>query len=201
MDDLFKRIDGGKIDDEQITSYIFRSGSGTNVARVNRVKRYLGEDSSQWERIRTRAMQDLLGKMIDTSSDPIRDVISGAALRRAMASYGEDNMQAMFGKQLFDSLETYSRTVLLATQKTESGAIVAAGIALHPLANLPRLAWMSVMGKWMRGNGLRYYTDGLQAENTRVAGALLSRSMIEFQMLAEEHTSEPIPLDLGLLLN
>ena len=186
---LMSAIESGSIEDtEGVLNFIWRSGKQRNPNLVRSVKNTLGEDSAEWAVIRDGAMSDLMGKLWTESDDAVEILIKGTGLSDAIESYGMRNMREMFGAELTEELIGFSKTVkFLSSRTTMSGGIVAANIALHPIANLPRLAWLNVSGRLVNSRGfVRYLTEGIKAPKTRAGMEALARASAIAAMVVDD---------------
>lgn len=195
--DFFRKIDEGKIDDTQIVDYIFRP-KNTNL--ISQTKKFLGESSPEWQRIRQRSMYKILDTMVDSISDPTKEMINGTKLMQTLESFGysksvEDNpITEMFGKELAEKLYQYSRVTqfLTSKQKGFAGGLVAASIALHPLKNLPRLIQFKIMSNFMASEkGINYFIEGFKAPKTRAGADAITKAMMQLISQTEEMDRVP----------
>lgn len=188
-DALVKRITrdprlAGAIPPEQLVDVVFRKGTPSAVRRVMP----LLKPATQAE-VRQHAMNDVLGKIISQTDDPLVSVFNGGALQSALDGYGKETLDAMFGQQLTSDLYRLARvTKMISNKKLGSGGQLAAqAIALRPLQNLGRLTQINLIGKFLNTDvGIQWFTEGLQAPGTRKGAAALSRAAILINQLAKE---------------
>ncbi len=192
--DFFNKIDQGKISNEQIVDHLFRPG---NTTIISDTKKFLGENSPEWLRIRQRSMYKILDTMVDNLSDPTKEMINGAKLMKSLedfgyrSSVGDNPITEMFGKELAGKLNRYAKvTQLLTTKKGMSGGLVAASIALHPIKNLPKILQLKVMSKFLTSpTGVNYMIDGFKAQKTRAAADAFTKMAMQILFLSKNTES------------
>jgi hypothetical protein len=99
-------------------------------------------------------MQKLLSKSIDINGKGrITDLFKAGNLKTALDSYGDETLEAMFGKELSQGLRNFQRQLDTLTKQEAgrggaAGGLVAAGIgaslALNPIAVLPSVLGLAV---------------------------------------------------------
>jgi len=192
---FIKKVESGSLTSDQVADFAFRSGKAQNPELLRSVKTTLGESSPQWQAIQKRAMGNLLKRMEKESDDAVNTLLNGAGLDDAITAYGRDNLNVMFGRDLAGELVDFAKTVkFLTSRNTLSGGIVAANIALHPVKNIGKLAWMNVLGRIFNSKGaIKYFTEGLKAPKTRAGADSMSRAVSQFIAIGEESESPDEP--------
>ena len=107
--------------------------------------------------IQQASMQKLLSKSIDINGKgKITDLFKPGNLKTALDSYGDETLDAMFGKELTQGLKNFQKTIDTLTKQEAgrggaAGGLVAAGIgaslALNPIAVLPTVLGLAVARK------------------------------------------------------
>ena len=139
---------------EETVQAIFRPRSGSNI----RILRETLEDTPEvFREVQQASMQKLLSKAIDfnyNGKGNITDIFKPGQLKSALETYGDETLEAMFGKEVTQGLKDFQRYIDLSTvgeigRGGSAGGLVAAGIAagivFAPLATLPTLAGLAVM--------------------------------------------------------
>jgi hypothetical protein len=116
-----------------------------------------------------------------------RTELMGAPLQKELDRYGRDYLNEVFGKDWTNEVYKFSKAAEVATRKnpSDSGAIVVAFLALHPLSHL----WM--IGKLFAGQeilssnaAINYMTKGITgggADFIRAVGDLSSRGIPAYE--------------------
>ncbi len=139
---------------EETVQAIFRPRSGSNI----RILRETLKDTPEvFKEVQQASMQKLLSKSIDfnyNGKGNITDIFKPGQLKSALETYGDETLEAMFGKEVTQGLKDFQRYIDLSTvgeigRGGAAGGLVAAGIAagivFAPLATLPTLAGLAVM--------------------------------------------------------
>ena len=139
---------------EETVQAIFRPRSGSNI----RILRETLEDTPEvFREVQQASMQKLLSKAIDfnyNGKGNITDIFKPGQLKSALDTYGDETLEAMFGKEVTQGLKDFQRYIDLSTvgeigRGGSAGGLVAAGIAagivFAPLATLPTLAGLAVI--------------------------------------------------------
>lgn len=192
---LVKRITkdptkAGALDPEDVVGAIFQKGQSTAIKKVAAVV-----PPENFAMLRRQAMEQMLGAVTKRTDDPVATIFDGKAFLNNLDSYGRDTLEAMFGPQLTQDLYRFGRVTQLVTKESgRSGALVAAHLALHPLANLPKLTELRAMQKFMTSEtGLRWLTDGLRMHKTRAGADALARAALQAQMISDQELGGPVP--------
>ena len=137
---------------EETVTKIFRRGSSENIRLL---KETLKDRPEVFNSIQQASMQKLLAKSIDfNGKGKITDLFKHQNLKTALDSYGDETLEAMFGRDVAKGLRNFQREVDVLT-KGESGrsggagGLIAAGIAASivfaPLATLPILFSLGIV--------------------------------------------------------
>lgn len=175
----------GAIDPDLLVQAVFKKNSPMRVAKV----RKLVSDET-WDLVKRKAMGDILKKMASRTDDPRVSIFNGKGLLDSLDSYGKETLVEMFGKDLTNNLYRFGEVMQFSTQKMGmSGGLVAANIALHPLANLGLLAKLNIMNRFMNSKmGIKWLTEGVKAPKTRAGVASITRAALLMAMLADQET-------------
>jgi hypothetical protein len=138
---LFNNIE--KTSPEEVSKIVFRPKSSEDILRV---KRLVSEDA--FTRIQEQSLEQLIKDSVQTGSTKLNEIFKPGNLERALATYGDDTLQAMFGKELTQALKNYSRTLRLTAGTdvaTGAGSLVAGTLALN-VFNVSLLPIVAMMG-------------------------------------------------------
>jgi len=135
---------------EATVDTIFRPG---NASVINTLKNTIDDDVFQ--SMQQASMMKLLQRSVDfNGKGKINDIFKPGNLETALNSYGDETLDAMFGKEITRGLRAFQREVDVLT-KGESGrggaagGLVAAGlgaaIVFAPLQTLPTLVGLSIV--------------------------------------------------------
>lgn len=163
--------EAGHLDPELILDRVWRKKNPTKLMRVMRVL----PDNIK-EPIRRQAMDDLLIKIV-REKDVFTPIYDGMQLKRALDSYGDEALDAMFGQGTRQELYRLSR-VAAATTIEKSSGIVAAAVALHPLKNAGKLIRFRAIQSMLASKPARHWlTVGFEAKTMREAVAAVTRAL------------------------
>ena len=178
------------MDPEDVVGAVFQKGQSTAIQKIRAVT-----PPAQFDALRRQAMDELLNQVTKRGEDPLHVIFDGKAFLNTLDQYGRETLDAMFGPQLTQDMYRFGRvTQLVMKESGRSGALVAAHIALHPWANIGRLAELRAMQKFITSEtGLRYLTDGLRMHKTRAGADALARVAIQAQSLADQELGGPVP--------
>jgi|TARA_R100000149_G_C5879075_1_gene143449 hypothetical protein len=134
---------------EETVNTIFRPGA---FANINAVKETVSPEV--FNSIQQASMQRLLSKSIDfNGKGKITDIFKHQNLKNSLDSYGDETLEAMFGREITKDLRQFQRQVdaLTVGEKGRSGGaggLVAAGLAativFNPLSTLPVLTSLAI---------------------------------------------------------
>ena len=139
---------------EETVQAIFRPRSGSNIQVLRET---LKDTPEVFKEVQQASMQKLLSKSIDfnyNGKGNITDIFKPGQLKSALDTYGDETLEAMFGREVTQGLKDFQRYIDLSTvgeigRGGAAGGLVAAGIAagivFAPLATLPTLAGLAVM--------------------------------------------------------
>ena len=137
---------------EATTDTIFRPG---NATVINNLKGTV--DADVFNSIQQASMMKLLKRSVDfNGKGKINDIFKPGNLETALNSYGDETLEAMFGKEVTRGLRAFQREVDVLT-KGESGrggaagGLIAAGlgaaVVFAPLQTLPALIGLGIVRK------------------------------------------------------
>ena len=178
-DELFsqgwlKKLAGNEAEQEQVVDYIFRPKSAN---RINQAKAYFGSEGAAgnttdgfnvggFNKVREAAMMKLL-QDIGTDEAGIGVIFNGTKFKNVLKSYGNETLDAMFGKTLRKELFDFASQVEILTSKNKAGGLVAANVALAPVTKgisaFPFMAKLKVAAALINRPGfIKYLTEGIK---------------------------------------
>jgi len=114
---------------ETIVGAIFRPQS---AREINQAKQILSPEA--FAAVREEALEKMIYKGVRPGSSEISEIFKPSVFQRALDSYGDETLEAMFGKEMSSSLRGLARslqTTVGATEKAGAGTIVAGTIAAN----------------------------------------------------------------------
>lgn len=180
----------GSLYPEEITELVFTKG----ITPVKEMMSVLPEQTKQ--KVRRLTMEKILSRMGTITDDPSVPVFDpkgiGKAIQQMSEGGNEGKLSAIFGKEALNELNRLERvTRFLTTKKGMSGQLVAAGLALHPLQNLTKLARLRAYAYILSSKaGRNYLTTGISAPNTRAGAFALNRVMQMAMWLGNQEASQ-----------
>jgi hypothetical protein len=137
---------------DETVNIIFRPNANANIQILKDTV-----SDEVFTSIQQASMQKLLSKSVDLNGKGrITDLFKSGNLKTALDSYGDETLDAMFGKELTQGLRYFQKTVDTLTKQEAgrggaAGGLVAAGIgaslALNPIAVLPTVLGLAVARK------------------------------------------------------
>jgi len=137
---------------DETVNVIFRPNANANIQILKDTV-----SDEVFTSIQQASMQKLLSKSIDLNGKGrITDLFKPGNLKTALDSYGDETLDAMFGKELTQSLRNFQKQIDILTKQEAgrggaAGGLVAAGIgaslALNPIAVLPTVLSLAVARK------------------------------------------------------
>ena len=137
---------------DETVNIIFRPNANANIQILKDTV-----SDEVFTSIQQASMQKLLSKSIDLNGKGrITDLFKPGNLKTALDSYGDETLDAMFGKELTQSLRNFQKQIDILTKQEAgrggaAGGLVAAGIgaslALNPIAVLPTVLSLAVARK------------------------------------------------------
>jgi len=94
--DVFKRIQRGTIDPEEIVSKIFKPAGSEEIGRV---KTLLGENSEEFLQFQQAAMRKILDDVVNPGEDVITKLFNEGGFVKAIDNYGTEVLEQTFGKE------------------------------------------------------------------------------------------------------
>ena len=196
-DELFsqgwlKKLAGNEAEQEQVVDYIFRPKSAN---RINQAKAYFGSDGAAgnttdgfnvggFNKVREAAMMKLL-QDIGTDEAGIGVIFNGTKFKNVLKSYGNETLDAMFGKTLRKELFDFASQVEILTSKNKAGGLVAANVALAPVTKgisaFPFMAKLKVAAGLINRPGfIKYLTEGIKYPYVRKGSDAFGRAATYF---------------------
>ena len=122
---IFSRIENAS--PEEIAKVVFRPKSADDILRV---KQIVSEDA--FLEIREQALEQILRDSVQTGSKKLNEIFKPNNLDRALKMYDTESLNAMFGKEVTQSLQNFSRA--MRTNVAEEGGGGAGGLIAGALA-------------------------------------------------------------------
>lgn len=155
-----KAITSDKFEPEKLVDFLMQP---KNTNYVNQAKDMLGENSVEWQKLKRAVISNLLKTQIGHSNDGVEKIIVGDALTNALDQYSETNLKALLGVDHYNDLRKLARIthILVPRKQTFSGAIVAATIAMHPVAHIPQIVGYNILSRlFATPQWVQYVTRG-----------------------------------------
>lgn len=165
--DVFKRIQNGTIDSENIVNTLFKSGNSEEIVTV---KQLLGPESVEFKEFQTAAMRKILNDYVNPGDDAIEKLFKDGKFYDAILSpngYGQAVLKETFGDAQYDLLKkaaSRSKFLVSGERAAQGGGLFTQGllfnIIFRPLQALPQFTILSnlsrVLGrpgfvKWLAG--------------------------------------------------
>ena len=129
---------------ETIAQVVFRPNSAVSI---NQVRGQVSEEA--FLNIQDEALEQLIKKGIPGGGSDLSEIFKPGNFQKALESYGDDTLEAMFGKDLQQALKGFSRALnvtVSGAEKTGAGSIVAGTLAagFFNLNLLPTVATLTV---------------------------------------------------------
>lgn len=176
----------GAIDPDRVVAYVIKPN---HPFRVRQIKNAVSAET--WDKVKSAHADDLVQSIVKETDDPFKQVFDGRAFRDALNNYGRNTLNEVHGKEWTAAAYKYADSLMLSSKRAKlSGAIVAANVALHPVANLPKLIWLRALVKVMEQPAtFKYLTEGLQlGPETKAGAAALARFTTQLIAQAEDET-------------
>lgn len=143
--DVFKRIQNGTIDSENIVNTLFKSGNSEEIAAV---KQLLGPESVEFKEFQTAAMRKILNDYVNPGDDTIEKLFKDGKFYDAILSpngYGQAVLKETFGDAQYDLLKkaaARSKFLVGGERGAQGGGLFTQGlmfnIIFRPLQALPQ---------------------------------------------------------------
>lgn len=172
----------------QAADFIFKPNSPQRIAEA---KRFYGETSALFQGFQNSAMNKILSDLVRPGQDPLERIFDGKALNATLDKYGRETLTETFGKQTTDDLYRFAKTAQFVTQTNpNSGGIVAAAVALHPLRNLWKIVDLAGTSYLLRQPGaIKWLSEGIQPGNKAAAAGAITRLGALATALVKDKTS------------
>ena len=124
---IFNRLENAS--PEEISKILFRPKSSDDILRV---KAQVTDDA--FADIQEQALEQILKDSVQTGSSKLNDIFKPGNLERALTMYGDETLEAMFGKDLTQSLKAYARQLRTTVGEEAgggAGTLVAGALALN----------------------------------------------------------------------
>ena len=99
--DVFKRIQRGTIDPEEIVAKIFKPASSEEIIKVREL---LGPESAEFKQFQETAMRKILQDVVNPGEDVITKLFNDGAFVKAIDGYGTEVLEQTFGKEQAQAL-------------------------------------------------------------------------------------------------
>ena len=155
--EVFKKIQNGNIDSENIVNTLFKAGNSEDIVKV---KQILGPDSTEFKQFQQSAMRKLLSDYVQPGDDVIEKLFNEGKFYDAMFSpsgYGEAVLKETFGEAQFKALREAAKKSKFAVggeRASTGGGLFTQGllfkIIFQPLQSLPQFGALRGMA-WFLG--------------------------------------------------
>ena len=124
---IFARLESAS--PEEVAKIVFRPKSSEDILRV---KNLLSDEA--FLDIQDQALEQILKDSVQTGSTKLADIFKPGNLERALRTYDNETLTAMFGKEMTQSLNNYARQLRVTIGDETSGgagSLVAGALALN----------------------------------------------------------------------
>lgn len=172
----------------QAADFVFKPNSPQRIAEA---KKFYGEGSPEFQGLQNNAMTKLLSDLVQPGEDPLKKLFSGKALNDTLNKYGRETLDATFGKQTTDDLYKFAKTAQFMTQTNpNTGGLVAAMVALHPLRYIWKIADIAGTSYLLRQPGaIKWLSEGIQTGNKAEAAGAITRLTALATSIVKDKTS------------
>lgn len=165
--DVFRRIQNGTIDSENIVNTLFKSGNSEEIAAV---KQLLGPESVEFKEFQTAAMRKILNDYVNPGDEVIEKLFQDGKFYDAILSpngYGQAVLKETFGDAQYDLLKkaaARSKFLVGGERGAQGGGLFTQGlmfnIIFRPLQALPQFGALRALSfalgrpgfvKWLAG--------------------------------------------------
>ncbi|NOR58415.1 MAG: hypothetical protein GQ474_07830, partial [Sulfurimonas sp.] len=176
------------LEPDKVIDLIMKPNSPALAARAMK----FADDSTKLK-LKRAAVDKILESYKKEGREPFELLYDGVGLKRMINKFGEKTLNQVIGKDSVQSLQKLADVTKLAGIGTQSGGIVAANVALHPMANLGVIAKLNVMNHFLRTpTAMKWLTIGVDAPKTRAGAAALTRLTAHVTALAESERAKMI---------
>ena len=165
---IFKKIQNGTIDSENIVNTLFKSGNSEEIAAV---KQLLGPESVEFKEFQTAAMRKILNDYVNPGDDVIEKLFQDEGFYKAIISsdgYGQAVLRETFGDAQYDLLKkaaTRSKFLVGGERSAQGGGLFTQGlmfkIIFQPLQALPMFGSLRALSVFL---GSKSFTKWLAGE-------------------------------------
>jgi hypothetical protein len=166
--EIFKKIQNGTIDSENIVNTLFKSGNSEDIAAV---KQLLGPESAEFKEFQTAAMRKILNDYVNPGDDVIEKLFQDEGFYKAIISsdgYGQAVLRETFGDAQYDLLKkaaTRSKFLVGGERSAQGGGLFTQGlmfkIIFQPLQALPMFGTLRALSYLL---GSKRFTQWLAGE-------------------------------------
>jgi len=166
--EIFKKIQNGTIDSENIVNTLFKSGNSEDIAAV---KQLLGPDSPEFKEFQISAMRKILNDYVNPGDDAIEKLFQDDGFYKAILSsegYGQAVLRETFGDAQYDLLKkaaSRSKFLVGGEKAAQGGGLFTQGlmfkIIFQPLQALPMFGTLRALSYLL---GSKRFTQWLAGE-------------------------------------
>lgn len=166
--EIFKKIQNGTIDSENIVNTLFKSGNSEDIAAV---KQLLGPDSPEFKQFQISAMRKILNDYVNPGDDAIEKLFQDDGFYKAILSsegYGQAVLKETFGDAQYDLLKkaaSRSKFLVGGEKAAQGGGLFTQGlmfkIIFQPLQALPMFGTLRALSYLL---GSKRFTQWLAGE-------------------------------------
>jgi hypothetical protein len=188
---------------EEVVKKIFTPGAGSSIQMVKNLI-----SPAAFKEIQNNSMNRILREAIDfdglAKKGDIMKVFKGDRLERTIASYGDETLEAMFGKELASELKGFSKYVKRATAKEagsgmDTGSIFAAGLGFKAVTDfryIPVVVGLQILSTLFSSPAfLRTFSGGPKGATAQI-GDLIERLVRFTTAQSFDETAENVSNDL-----
>jgi hypothetical protein len=172
---LVKAVQSPNFEPERVVEIIFKPQNGNLIREAKELLR-----PETFNMVRENAMRTLVNKGVGPG-DTVQSIFNTDALQKAIANYGDDTLEAMFGREIVDSLKGFGREMSIITGVEGQGAgnIVAGAVALYAfnLANITTIGTIGIIGRMLSSNRVVQALSKTDAGSIRVVTNAMRRAI------------------------
>ena len=173
---LVRAVRDPKFEPERIVKIVFKP-QGAKL--INDAKQMLAPET--FALVQQDAMRTLLKRATGNQGTQVQELFNSSRLQSTMRSYGDETLEAMFGKENLQLLNQFNKEMAIITGVEGQGAgnIVAGAVALYAfnLANIQTVGTIGIIGRLLSSNRVVQALSKTDAGSIRVVMNAMQRAI------------------------